>query len=438
MSLPPELLYQILDFIRDDLCSLKQCVLVCRAFLPKCQSHIFSVIRFTHPYHARQQCQSFYHLISSNPDITTHVRELHISCDLPSPNEFPVGTSFWAIEEAALPEILRMVHRLEFLSLGSRCLWLPINWDHFTPELHSALLDRFRAPCLTTLRVCHIMNFPVDQLHTFTHIKNLIYLGRSLHRVTLVSPKNSVILPPQLQTLGMSGHPEQEFFVEALIRPMSLISHLRRFTVYDGVGGMLDHAWTVMKAAANTIEHFSWIDPSSMYRYLSDLFLPNFNCYADHQPISLWPIDLSAMSALRTISFHFFDVGNAPAMVRGQIQVLLDHSAVCGKLEKLSVIIEAGFHDRYPRREGPGRVWMLDIGELTEWTDLDNVLGLHVESGMTNFPSTEIELYVKTTDHRYWADDLLRLKSKIAESMPRLAAKGAIKVGLLDADTYSM
>ncbi|OCH88952.1 hypothetical protein OBBRIDRAFT_733502 [Obba rivulosa] len=48
-ALPPELTDKILDYLHDDIASLKACSLACRVWLPSCRYHKFSYIHLSGP-----------------------------------------------------------------------------------------------------------------------------------------------------------------------------------------------------------------------------------------------------------------------------------------------------------------------------------------------------------------------------------------------------
>jgi hypothetical protein len=48
-----------------------------------------------------------------------------------------------------------------------------LSWDQFSTELASALVDRFRSPMLTVVKIWQCSRLPLSVIANFIHVKRL-------------------------------------------------------------------------------------------------------------------------------------------------------------------------------------------------------------------------------------------------------------------------
>jgi hypothetical protein len=73
-KLSPEILDIVVDFLRNDVKSLKSCSLTCHSLLASSRSRLFRVVHL----HVKN-CQKFLRILETSPGIGPYVRELHIT-----------------------------------------------------------------------------------------------------------------------------------------------------------------------------------------------------------------------------------------------------------------------------------------------------------------------------------------------------------------------
>jgi hypothetical protein len=169
-SVPQDVVHIILDHLHDDNDTLKNCATVCHSFLYFSRLHLFFSIRLT----ASSGSERLSSLITCKPELSLLIRELFII-------DSAIG---WFGVDKSLLTILRMVHRLQLLSI---VCWDDLRWeDQLSIEMQSALIYRFRDPTLEAVGLSRISGLPLTVVAEFANLKKL-----SLHSVNLVDDSSS-------------------------------------------------------------------------------------------------------------------------------------------------------------------------------------------------------------------------------------------------------
>ncbi|KAH9848854.1 hypothetical protein C2E23DRAFT_878458 [Lenzites betulinus] len=125
--LPPELCDETIDYLWDDVDSLRACSLTCKAWLPCSRFHLFRNVRLRHA----DDVFRFRSLLTSSPGIAPCVRKLSLSADYIGAG--PDGTAqeddTWVNGAATL---LPLLHHITTLGLAR------VRWHALSPETRAA------------------------------------------------------------------------------------------------------------------------------------------------------------------------------------------------------------------------------------------------------------------------------------------------------------
>jgi hypothetical protein len=163
LSLPPEMLDHIVNFIHDDIEALRQCCLISKSWVPRAQKHLFAVVQFRSSGDIDAWKKTFSDPLNSPARYT---RTLSIS-------RFEVVTAEDAAEGGWIPTFSRVTH---------------LDLDHGTTpltnpsEISLAPFHNF-SPALKTLRVTCFLPGPtriIDLIRSFPLLENLTLIGLGL------------------------------------------------------------------------------------------------------------------------------------------------------------------------------------------------------------------------------------------------------------------
>ncbi|KAG7098157.1 hypothetical protein E1B28_000127 [Marasmius oreades] len=166
-TLPQELIDQIIDHLHNDILSLKNCSVVCHAWLPTSRIHLFSKIRLDIPrtrlepldedHHesalTHKPCQKLHTLLSQNPAIIPHIHELTLVSGSPVPSAVRDGQYhlLWTFAEETLPLLLRTLTHLQRFEITSPQGIAP--WNVLPAPLSGAMKAIFSVPSLAYIRI---------------------------------------------------------------------------------------------------------------------------------------------------------------------------------------------------------------------------------------------------------------------------------------------
>jgi hypothetical protein len=169
LTIPQDIIDNIIEAVGDDSRLLKKCALVSSSFLLPSRKHLFSNISL---FRVDQACQQLHQLLVENPVIQSFVRSITISPDYRS------SKSHLQLNRTSLIAILRLPFCcLESFSIN---VWYPSNWNEFSSELKDALLTIIHSSTLKTLYLENI-DVPITLFHGI-HLTKL--------ELSSVSPSN--------------------------------------------------------------------------------------------------------------------------------------------------------------------------------------------------------------------------------------------------------
>ncbi|KAK0186344.1 hypothetical protein F5146DRAFT_1065526 [Armillaria mellea] len=158
LSLPPEVIDQIVDYNYDDISTLQSCALACRSFLPSCRVHLFSEVALVHSSAIRDcdihgrlySCEDFLQLLEEAPWVAALVKLLELC------GGYGVGIRSGSLfterscTDNYLPSILSpsKLPKLNHLSLT---YYPAMKWDRFPQKLQDAVEMALSRPTLTQL-----------------------------------------------------------------------------------------------------------------------------------------------------------------------------------------------------------------------------------------------------------------------------------------------
>jgi hypothetical protein len=233
-QLPPELIDRIIDCLYYDICALRACALVCKAWVPSCRFHLFYTIRFASSYKDEDpRCRKLYDLVQRSPHIAFYVRELIISGE---------HNAILNLERVLIP-LLQRFTELRMLKLDG------VNWKRLMPDMRKSFADVLALPSLVHFEMTR-STFPdlehlIALLHP--HLKRLA-IGNycSKDRTTSVGlaidgdglDAVSKQRPCRLDYLDLSVKSTNLSFTEWLLGPQSIIdiSTLRTLHVFFDPG----------------------------------------------------------------------------------------------------------------------------------------------------------------------------------------------------------
>ncbi|KAI8982881.1 hypothetical protein BD414DRAFT_463930 [Trametes punicea] len=133
VTLPPELCDYTIDYLWDDVESLRACSLTCKAWLPSSRYHLFRNVRLRHA----DDVARFRTLLISAPGIAHCVRKLSFSADYDGATAegSPQEDDAW-VNGAA--ELLPKLNRIDTLGLAR------VRWHALHQKTRSAFADVFR------------------------------------------------------------------------------------------------------------------------------------------------------------------------------------------------------------------------------------------------------------------------------------------------------
>ncbi|KAK0471554.1 hypothetical protein IW261DRAFT_1511367 [Armillaria novae-zelandiae] len=154
------LIDHILEYLHEDIPTLRACSLVSHSFRPSTLPHIYHQIVLVHlsemdmfrEYHPGRlyQCSKFFGLLCANADIARFVRMLSICSDLEGVHLLGQDPSF--------PSIMSKLSNLACIKMVNRNTLS--DWMLFPEASRSALLLVFQSPALTTLHLDGMDNIP--------------------------------------------------------------------------------------------------------------------------------------------------------------------------------------------------------------------------------------------------------------------------------------
>jgi hypothetical protein len=168
---PSELFDSIIDFLHDDLITLRACSLVSREWVASSQLHIFHTVHLHHRTRkdtSSTDCHRLYDVVSTSPGLSSFVKHLHGHGGL------PIGV----FPEPCLPSLLRVLTSLRTLHILPTP---PLNTTVIMNDLAVSSIRSVVSTSLEELKI-HTCIFPYAAdvlriLHSCPHLKVLHLLN---------------------------------------------------------------------------------------------------------------------------------------------------------------------------------------------------------------------------------------------------------------------
>jgi len=164
LHLPQELTDHIIDYLYDDQASLRNCALVCQAWLPTSRYHLFAKVSLKatspqqEPSVLQERCKRLQGILVRSPHIISNIRELEICEGSPLHHPYPdiQSSTTWVTTERTLMALFRMltnVSRFDFSATSS------LYWTLLPPTFQAALYTILSLESMSYLRL-HSWIFP--------------------------------------------------------------------------------------------------------------------------------------------------------------------------------------------------------------------------------------------------------------------------------------
>ena len=201
--LAQEIIDNIIDYCSSprDLKILKVLALVCRAFLPRSQRHIFVGIRIACAIHQGEiktggkRLDDLYEILQNSPHIAGYVREIRLVVQ--DNDSWAAGNPKfeWIMDHLSRNRVFNRFHIDCHLS-GDKVMIAP---GHL-PSFEQCFSQRYIVPFITSLKLYRVKNIPIGLLLSSPGLQKL-----SLIRTTLSDmpspPSIHNAIPPKLQAL---------------------------------------------------------------------------------------------------------------------------------------------------------------------------------------------------------------------------------------------
>jgi len=358
--------------------------------LPLAARTCFFAIRLTH----LQLAKRLNKLLSSVPELASYIRVLVLGGD----GEF----RFW--KDEVLPNILGMLHHLQSLMLDGEDSEFTY-WDLFSEDFHSAFINQFKSPSLSSLKISNIAGLPFSVFSNFGGLKRL-----SLVEV-FFKDDSSLLVPPPLALAKLEALEIQRLssttawiFKQLELPALSLLSIQPPISRSSTA---VDPMQQAISTAGQSIQH---------------LILGNFCGFATN-------LDLGSIACIRSLSFtvHYSRWWHAgdPDPDLDWISKHLADKSITKSLEEFTVTIKFWRYDD-----------MLAVvpSALTPkgWQGVDRALH--------DVPTLrKVCIFV---DQDLWdmypADDSVRLIQAVEEFLPNLRRRGIVSTRLGTAGTSKL
>ncbi|KAF5346298.1 hypothetical protein D9758_011487 [Tetrapyrgos nigripes] len=155
VMVPQELVDYIIDHLYHDTQTLRNCSLVCRAWLPSSRLHLFNKVRLNIPRStSHRPSLRLYHLLTSSPEVIHHIHDLQLCSGSPAYNvvveEDEEYHPSWVFSEPSLPPLLNLLTHLRKFDFASDT---SLEWDVLPSSLRDAICNVLRLPSLVYMRL---------------------------------------------------------------------------------------------------------------------------------------------------------------------------------------------------------------------------------------------------------------------------------------------
>ncbi|KDR80991.1 hypothetical protein GALMADRAFT_153365 [Galerina marginata CBS 339.88] len=295
-SLPQEIIELIIDELgqhNDDMrsrMSLYNCSLACHYFRSRAIVHIFGTVTIGQGSTGdamHRRLTGLHHILEKNPEIGQVIHGLEIEGNS---NLFEVdpgaSKSFWERENATLPLLVKCLPSIQRFTLGEK--YASVSWMALPKNMSAPFEAIIQLPSLRRLEIRNIKHVPINLLPncpslteiSFTWVECHLYVSDSkpcsppLYPSTPVQNQVQSSLPSTswLESIMASSSPSVVEFLLSLPTEVAIFSRLRRLHI--GISQVKDitSAWSVMLAAAQTLEELEITSSAADTQNLPDIF----------------------------------------------------------------------------------------------------------------------------------------------------------------------
>lgn len=281
-----ELIDLVLNELREDIPTLRSCLLVSRAFVPTSRIHLFSRIRLEPPQGPNvrkpNRCQSFYNLLTTSPHLSSYVKHLEIIEGL-SPRSWelallsakrPQGYT-WMADDQRLPLLLPLLWNLTSISLGLSDSRSSLDWQNVSPTVKDSLRAVFALPGLTSIRLRDIDGFS-DYAELISFISKSPQL-RDLSVLNVFARNDTTSdgsgVRPQLDSLAIACC-YRDSFVPYICTPQSVvdISRVRELRIFAVEQDCIQRLVDATQEALEHLEIWSQEYRACLYLFVTRTF----------------------------------------------------------------------------------------------------------------------------------------------------------------------
>ena len=228
------ILENIINKMRGDDMTLKQCSLVSRSFHSPSRRNLF----FSIDLDTTKKVARLHQLLVASPYVGRDIRELAVTLKQDVAKE-------WFANDTVLADILGMLPSLNMLSWDATACK---SWTTLSPQLQTALVALFRQPTLTTIAIRTLNDFPLAFFHAISSLKKL-----KLSSMSPLPGIRQLVMLPGLEMLGI------EWLRGERAEDKLVLPNLQRLAFKDvRQGQSAALAQQAIDTAADTLEHIDW------------------------------------------------------------------------------------------------------------------------------------------------------------------------------------
>lgn len=200
LSIPLEVIYNILDRLSLDVLSLHNCSLVSPPFLSYCRKYLFADISLADP----ASCRRLHSVVAGNLSLASYIRKLEV---ISRPHD-EYRSRRWVTVEHTLAPLLQMLHNLHSFALRDEYF---LSWNNLPSEFRLSISNLSSS----TLTLSYVENIHMEQLLG----RNVILKGlildnckpqftNSLRPLSRPSPFEVAMQPGYLESLKIHNSPQ--------------------------------------------------------------------------------------------------------------------------------------------------------------------------------------------------------------------------------------
>ncbi|KAJ7510659.1 hypothetical protein B0H11DRAFT_1955653 [Mycena galericulata] len=284
-SFPQELVDLVIDEAADSSATLRSCALVCKAFLPSSQAHIFSQIELilTAGSTPSQRFERLYEVLCQSPHFIRYIKNLQIICYLQDDTERDTVLESLDTSLFLVLSLLPSLRSFSMTDLSSTV------WRQFPARSKAAMCDLCRRSDLSRLVLNNVKQLTISEFSWLVSSPSLTDL--TLGTTTILPGDGEAITGGDSQLTSVGFHESKYGKTETIISWLLRGNRLSKVT----------RLWGTWKAG-NTAHLQELIDACN--RTLRDLYLMSFFDLYQPSPTFQNP-SLASTPSLRVVAIEF-------------------------------------------------------------------------------------------------------------------------------------